>query len=41
MRTVVQVEGSDKLLENRVLAAWSRTNGSWQLVAFQSTPLKS
>jgi hypothetical protein len=41
MTTAVQVEGSDKLLENRVLAAWSRTEGRWQLVAFQSTPLKA
>ena len=39
MATDVRVEGVDKRLNNRVITAWSRNDGAWQLVAFQSTPL--
>jgi hypothetical protein len=39
MTTDVRVEGVDKRLNNRVLTAWSLTDGHWRMVAFQSTPL--
>ena len=41
MTSLVKVEGVEKRLDNRVLAAWSLGDGGWQLVAFQSTPLKA
>jgi len=40
MTSQVNVEGAAKRLDNRVLAAWVRTQGAWRLRAFQSTPLK-
>lgn len=39
MDTDVRVEGVDKALKNRVITVWSRNDGAWQMVAFQSTPL--
>lgn len=39
MTTDVRVEGIDKQLDNRVMTVWSRTDGAWRLIAFQSTPL--
>ena len=39
MITDVEVEGVAKQLTNRVLTAWSKADGAWRLVAFQSTPL--
>lgn len=39
MTTDVRVDGVGKCLNNRVITAWSRNDGNWQLVAFQSTPL--
>lgn len=39
MLTVVRVEGLEKRLDNRVLEGWSRKDGNWRLVAFQSTPI--
>ncbi|MEY4161063.1 MAG: hypothetical protein RLZZ136_1684 [Pseudomonadota bacterium] len=39
MNTAVRVEGIDKMLNNRVTTVWSKNDGLWQLVAFQSTPL--
>ena len=39
MLTVVRVEGTEKRLDNRVLEGWARTDGTWRLVAFQSTPI--
>ena len=39
MTTDVRVEGIDKRLNNRVITVWSRNEGDWRLVAFQSTPL--
>jgi ketosteroid isomerase-like protein len=41
MHMDVRVEGTDKHLNNRVITVWSRTEGEWRLVAFQSTPLPS
>jgi len=41
MLTSVQVEGVDKHLDNRVMSAWSNVNGTWRLLAFQSTPIKT
>ena len=40
MTSSVRVDGVEKKLENRVLAAWVESNGAWRLIAFQSTPLK-
>ncbi len=40
MTSSVRVEGTEKVLDNRVLAAWLRTGGTWRIIAFQSTPLK-
>lgn len=40
MTSQVRVEGIEKRLDNRVLAAWARSDAAWRLVAFQSTPLK-
>jgi Domain of unknown function (DUF4440) len=40
MTSQVRVEGVEKRLDNRVLAAWARSDGAWRIVAFQSTPLK-
>ena len=40
MTSNVTVEGTPKRLDNRVLAAWSLSDGTWRIVAFQSTPLK-
>lgn len=37
----VTVEGIEKRLDNRVLAAWVRDGTGWRLAAFQSTPLKA
>jgi hypothetical protein len=39
MQTSVQVEGTPKVLRNRVMSIWHRADGNWQLRAFQSTPL--
>jgi hypothetical protein len=39
MTTDVRVEGTDKRLNNRVITVWSRTNDTWCLIAFQSTPI--
>lgn len=39
MTTDVIVEGNAKRLLNRVITVWSRAEGDWRLVAFQSTPL--
>ncbi len=39
MTTDVRVDGVDKCLNNRVMTAWSLTDGNWRMVAFQSTPL--
>lgn len=39
MDTAVKVDGNDKSLKNRVISIWARTDGSWRLIAFQSTPL--
>ncbi len=39
MTTEVLVEGTAKRLDNRVITVWSRSDGSWRLLAFQSTPL--
>ncbi|WP_298287034.1 nuclear transport factor 2 family protein [Novosphingobium sp.] len=39
MLTVVRVEGMEKRLDNRVLEGWAKTDGTWRLVAFQSTPI--
>jgi hypothetical protein len=38
MSSLVRVEGTEKRLENRVLAVWE-WDETWRLVAFQSTPL--
>jgi Domain of unknown function (DUF4440) len=38
MTSRVRVEGTEKRLENRVLAVW-RYEDTWRLLAFQSTPL--
>ena len=40
MTSTVRVEGVEKRLDNRVLAAWALGDGAWRIVAFQSTPLK-
>ena len=39
MKTEVEVEGTAKVLNNRVISIWRRTGSDWQLLAFQSTPL--
>lgn len=39
MATDVKVEGVPKALRNRVMSVWSRTDGTWRLIAFQSTPM--
>lgn len=39
MTTDVQVEGTDKRLNNRVMTVWRRSAGAWRLLAFQSTPI--
>lgn len=39
MTNSVKVEGTEKQLRNRVMTAWTKTDGAWKLVAFQSTPL--
>ena len=41
MISTVRVEGVEKLLDNRVMSAWALTDGTWRVVAFQSTPLKA
>lgn len=41
MTSTVRVEGQEKRLDNRVMAAWHRPGNDWSLVAFQSTPLKT
>ena len=41
MTSRVRVEGVEKRLDNRVLAAWARSDDAWRLVAFQSTPLRA
>jgi ketosteroid isomerase-like protein len=38
MISLVRVDGREKQLDNRVLAVWTY-DGSWRLLAFQSTPL--
>ena len=39
MTTDVRVEGVEKRLDNRVITIWSRAEGEWRLLAFQSTPI--
>ena len=39
MATDVRVEGVEKQLRNRVMTVWSRQDGAWRLLAFQSTPI--
>ena len=39
MITDVDVEGTSKRLNNRVMTVWQRAADSWRMVAFQSTPL--
>ena len=39
MTTDVHVEGTAKQLNNRVMTIWSREDGAWRLLAFQSTPI--
>lgn len=39
MTTDVRVEGTQKRLNNRVTTAWASDNGTWRLVAFQSTSI--
>ena len=39
MVTEVSVEGVDKRLVNRVITVWSKSNGAWRMVAFQSTTM--
>jgi ketosteroid isomerase-like protein len=39
MATDVQVEGTDKRLNNRVMTVWRKSDGAWRLLAFQSTPI--
>ncbi len=41
MTTDVRVEGVDKRLNNRVMTVWTREDGDWRLLAFQSTPIAS
>lgn len=41
MLTAVKVEGVAKQLDNRVTAVWRQHGDHWQLLAFQSTPIKS
>lgn len=41
MTSLVRVDGVEKRLDNRVIAAWTGTGDDWRLVAFQSTPLKA
>jgi len=38
MTSRVRVEGTEKRLDNRVLAVWMY-EGAWRLIAFQPTPL--
>ncbi|HEX7821111.1 MAG TPA: nuclear transport factor 2 family protein [Sphingobium sp.] len=40
MNTLVRVDGTEKTLDNRVTTVWSRGDGVWRLLAFQSTPIK-
>ena len=39
MATDVEVEGTAKRLDNRVLTIWRQSQGAWRLLAFQSTPI--
>ncbi len=39
MITHVEVEGTAKRLENRVMTVWQQSPDGWRMVAFQSTPL--
>ena len=39
MVTDVEVEGTAKRLNNRVITVWARSDGHWRMAAFQSTPL--
>ena len=39
MTTDVRTEGTAKQLNNRVMTVWSREQGTWRLLAFQSTPI--
>lgn len=41
MISTVRVEGVEKRLDNRVLAAWTWTGDAWRIAAFQSTPMKA
>ena len=40
MTARVDVDGSERLLDNRSLAVWSRTGGVWRLLAYQPTVMK-
>lgn len=40
MTNQVRVEGTEKRLDNRVMAVWVLDEGAWRMLAFQSTPLK-
>jgi hypothetical protein len=39
MTSDVEVEGKAKRLDNRAITVWAASEGTWRLVAFQSTPL--
>jgi Domain of unknown function (DUF4440) len=39
MATDVKVDGVDKVLRNRVISVWDKDDGTWRLIAFQSTPI--
>lgn len=34
----VRVNGNDRMIYSDVLAVWTKERGSWQLIAYQSTP---
>jgi hypothetical protein len=40
MTSQVRVEGTEKRLDNRVLAVWINDESMWRLIAFQPTPLQ-
>jgi ketosteroid isomerase-like protein len=40
MHARVDIGGSERLLDNRSLAVWSRSGGVWRLLAYQPTVMK-
>lgn len=40
MTTSVVVGGTAKTLRNRTMSVWTLSEGRWQMLAFQSTPIK-